>query len=101
LNREELRDLYHAADVGLFPVGKQGGWLAPFEMLCSGNPIIVSGEMGASSIIKEKDLGTVTNDYADALLNIKKSKSDSNWIKKNLSWNRFADRMIRAYKNSI
>ena len=53
LVREELRDLYKAADVGLFPVGKQGGWLAPFELLCSGNPIIVSEEMGAASIIKK------------------------------------------------
>lgn len=108
LVREELRDLYKAADVGLFPVGKQGGWLAPFELLCSGNPIVVSEEMGAASVIKKNELGTATRNYADALLEIYKNKENykkeakiaSLWVKKNLSWEIFADKMSKMYKEA-
>nr|QBM01210.1 bifunctional protein GlmU [uncultured archaeon] len=108
LNREDLRDLYKASDVGLFPIGKQGGWLAPFEMLCSSNPIIVSEDMGASSVIKRNNLGIVTKDYPKALLEIYKNKKkykkqaqdSSLFIKKDLSWEIFADKMIRAYKDA-
>ncbi|MDO8528361.1 MAG: sugar phosphate nucleotidyltransferase [Nanoarchaeota archaeon] len=109
LSREELRDLYKASDVGLFPVGKQGGWLAPFEMLCSGNPVIVSEEMGAASLIKNFNLGVVTKDYASSLLEVHKNKKDyvkqakeaSLFIKKNLSWKIFTDKMIKAYKDAL
>lgn len=109
LNRGELRDLYKAADVGLFPVGKQGGWLAPFELLCSGNPIIVSKEIGASSIIKKHNLGIVTGDYANSLIKVynnkkeykKKAKNASEIIKKNFGWNNFSDKMIDAYRTAL
>jgi glycosyltransferase involved in cell wall biosynthesis len=108
LIREELRDLYKATDVGLFPVGKQGGWLAPFEILCSGNPIIVSEEMGAASIIKKNKLGIVTKNYANAILEVyknkekykKEAKEAALVVKKNLSWEIFADKMIKAYKEA-
>jgi dTDP-glucose pyrophosphorylase len=109
LQREELRNLYKSCDVGLFPVGQQGGWLAPFEFLCSGNPIIVSNELGASSIIKEHGLGIVTGNYANALENIygnlneykTKSKNATLFIKNNLGWDIFTDKMIRAYKDAL
>jgi len=108
LNREDLRDLYHASDVGLFPVGKQGGWLAPFELLCSGNPVIVSSEMGAASIIKDFNLGVVSRDYSESLLEVysrlKEFKEDGEKrrkiIRKNLGWDVFSDKMIGAFKDA-
>ncbi|MEK6906842.1 MAG: sugar phosphate nucleotidyltransferase [Nanoarchaeota archaeon] len=107
LNRRDLRDLYKSCDVGLFPVKKQGGWLAPFELLCSGNPIIVSEEMGASSVIKENNLGIVTKNYSEELLkvynNVKESKKKAGkaslFVKKNLGWDIFTDKMIKAYRD--
>jgi dTDP-glucose pyrophosphorylase len=109
LDREDLRDLYAAADVGLFPVGKQGGWLAPFEMICSGNPIITSEDLGAARVVKKFDLGYVTRDYSRVILDIYENQTDykrrakiaSKFVKKNLGWNVFADKMIKAYKKSI
>jgi UDP-N-acetylglucosamine diphosphorylase / glucose-1-phosphate thymidylyltransferase / UDP-N-acetylgalactosamine diphosphorylase / glucosamine-1-phosphate N-acetyltransferase / galactosamine-1-phosphate N-acetyltransferase len=110
LNREDLRDLYKAADIGLFPVGKQGGWLAPFELLCSGNPIIVSQELGAASVIKRFNLGIISKnneeDYADAIIKIyeneesykKESRIAAEFVKNNLGWDVFTDKMIKAYK---
>lgn len=108
LGREGLRDLYKASNIGLFPVGKQGGWLAPFELLCSGNPIIVSEELGAASIIKKFDLGIVTKDYSKSILNIytnqkyykNKTKSASLFTKKNLGWDVFTDKLIKAFKDA-
>ncbi len=109
LSREELRDLYKAGDVGLFPVGKQGGWLAPFEMLCSGKPIIASKELGASSIIKKFNLGIITEDYSKAILGVygnkgkckKQAEKASKFIKTNLGWDIFSDKMINAYKKAV
>ena len=100
--------MYAACNAGIFPVGQQGGWLAPFELLCSKNPIVVSNEMGASSIIKEFNLGIVTDNYADALYDIYKNKKKykkqaeraAEFIRKNLGWNVFADKMIKAFKDA-
>lgn len=108
LVREELRDLYKASDVGLFPIGKQGGWLAPFEMLCSARPIIVSEDLGAASIIKQFKLGEVTKKYDEAVLEVynnkeeklKEARAASLFVKKNLSWKTFADKMIKAYRQA-
>ncbi|MBU2104726.1 MAG: glycosyltransferase [Nanoarchaeota archaeon] len=108
LDREDLRDLYKASDVGIYPIGKQGGWLAPFEHLCGGNPIIVSKELGAASVIKKFELGIITKDYSNALLeiykNINKYKRENERrrkiIEKNLGWDVFTDKMIQAYKDA-
>ncbi len=108
LTRDDLRDLYKASDVGIFPVGKQGGWLSPFELLCSGNPIIVSEEMGAASIIKKFNLGITTKNYSEALLEVYEknkeykiqAKKSAEFIKKSLGWNVFTDKMIQAYKDA-
>ena len=109
LDRNDLRDLYSASSAGLFPIGKQGGWLAPFELLCAGVPIIVSEEMGAASIVKKFNLGTVTRDYSKALLEVynkkreyrKQAKIASKFVKKNFGWNIFTDKMIKAFEDAI
>ena len=109
LKREELRDLYKACDVGLFPIGKQGGWLAPFELLCAGVPVIVSEEMGAASIIKKFNLGTITKDYSKSLFDIynkkaeykKQAKISSLFIKKNLGWSVFSEKLIKTFEEAM
>ncbi len=108
LDREELRDLYKASDAGIFPVGEQGGWLAPFEMLCSGKPVIVSDGMGAASVIKKFNLGIATKNYEEALLDVcnnkekyeKNAKKAALFVKNNLSWQVFSDKIIKAYKDA-
>jgi len=108
LDRDSLRDLYKACDVGLFPVGKQGGWLAPFELLCSGNPVIVSEEVGAASVIKEFDLGVVSSRYSEALIEVysrlKEFKKDGlrrrKIIEKEFGWDVFTDKLIKGFERS-
>ena len=104
--REELRDLFKAADVGLFPMRGQGGVLVPLEMLSAGMSIIVSEEMETASFIKKNGLGIVTKDYAKAVLEIynnlekykEKAKKRSLFVRDNLSWRAFASNMAEAFR---
>jgi glycosyltransferase involved in cell wall biosynthesis len=106
--RERLRNLYKLADVGLFPMGGQGGWIAPFEMLSAGVPVVISSDMTSSSVLKEHNLGIVTKDYAAAIIEIYNNKEKYKesaekafkFIKNNLSWEIFSERMIEAYRRA-
>jgi len=106
--REELRDIYKAADIGLFPVKKQGGILAPFEVLCSKTPVIVSEDIEVASLVKNKELGIVTKDYAEVILEIynnpkeykDKAKKASLFIKENMSWKKFSEEMSKIFKKA-
>lgn len=105
LPRESVAELYHISDVALFPVKTQGGWLAPFEALCAGAPVIVSETMGAADLMKSHDLGIVTGDYATAVMGIYekrdyysgKAKASRVWIEKNLTWEHFAKENLRIF----
>jgi glycosyltransferase involved in cell wall biosynthesis len=105
LNREEIRDLYHACDVLLHPIKSQGGWLAPFEALCAKKPIVVSREMTASDIIKREKIGIVTDDFAEAIWDIYTNpdkyyaiaKRGEVWVRENLSWDKFCEKMVNLF----
>jgi glycosyltransferase involved in cell wall biosynthesis len=106
--REKLQDLYKAANIGLFPVGKQGGWISPFEMVSAGIPTIMSSDMGSSSVAKEHNLCVVTKEYSNAILEIynnydkykKDTKKAGLYIRDNLSWKGYSERMISAFKKT-
>ncbi len=108
LKREELRDIYMAADVGLFPIGGQGGVLAPFEVLCAGTPIIISEDMETSELVKRQDIGISTSEYDKALVEVynnkekylEQAKKASLFVKNNLSWGAFSDRMIKLFESA-
>lgn len=109
LNREQIRQLYYAAQVLIHPIRPQGGWLSPFEALCTGLPIVVSPAMTAAEIIQSNDLGIVTEDYASALLDVyqkpfkysKAAKRRSDWVRNNLSWDEFGNNMLQVFASSI
>jgi glycosyltransferase involved in cell wall biosynthesis len=101
ITREEVRNLYHAADVTLFPVLSQGSWLSPFEALCAGTPVIVSPEITSSSIILEQGIGNITHDYSNAVKSVIKNYPEHihqadqgrQWVRDNLKWDRFCREM--------
>jgi len=105
LTREDAAELYHISNVALFPVKTQGGWLAPFEALCAGTPVIVSETMGAADLIKTYDLGIVTNDYAGAVMEIYRNRKSytekagisREWVAKNLTWENFAKENLKIF----
>jgi len=105
-SRDDLRDLYSAVNVGLFPLGSQGGVLAPLEVLSAGVPIVVSEELETASLIRENGLGIVTKDYYKAVLEIYENEERfkeealkaSKYIRDNLSWKRFTERMVEGFR---
>ena len=109
LSQEEIRDLYHASDVALFPIKSQGGWLSPFEALSAGVPIVVSTSMTASSIIKSEGLGIVTDDFKEAVMEIyvdrdrykEMAEKHGEWVSKNLSWDRFGEKMVKIFEEVL
>lgn len=105
LPRATVRDFYAACDVALFPVKPQGGWLSPFEALCARKPIVISTQMTAVGMIKKNKIGTVTDDFTKAVLSIynnpsaysKSAQRGGLWVKKNLSWDKFCEKMVKTF----
>jgi len=109
LSRESVRDLYHACDILLHPIKPQGGWLAPFEALCAKKTIVVSTEMTASDIVEREKIGIVTDDFTETIWDIYNNSDKYNeiaergqaWVKKNLSWEKFCEKMVKLFYKAI
>jgi glycosyltransferase involved in cell wall biosynthesis len=109
IDRRSLKDYYHACHVLLHPVGSQGGWLAPFEALCAGLPIVVSPEMTSSEIIAGEKLGVVSGDYEEVIRSIYEEPSPyralaergRQWVRENLSWNKFCAGMLAVFNTVL
>ncbi|MEO5359446.1 MAG: glycosyltransferase family 4 protein [Nitrospirota bacterium] len=109
INREQLRELYYTADILLHPVKSQGGWLSPFEALSAETPVIVSPEMTAASVISSGAVGTVTEDYAGALMDVylnrhkhkQTAKRGKEFVRDNLTWSKFCARMVTAFGTTL
>lgn len=109
VNRDMVIQFYSIADVCLFPVKDQGGWLAPFEALSRNKPVIVSGTMGAASLIQKNGFGIVSDDFGTSILEFVNNQKKwegaageaSLWIKENLTWQKFSDTMIRVFEDTI
>ncbi len=99
LPRNEIRDLYHASDVIVQPCKAQGSWLSVFEAMSAKKPVIISKEMTASSILEEAKIGYVEG-FVKHTLEIKKGhiKEDSEWVKNNLTWERFCSKMLEVFE---
>ena len=109
LTRDKLRNIYAACDVGLFPIKSQGGWLAPFELLCSAKPVIVSKEFTAAELVQKNGLGIVTDNYFEAILKIYKNKKNYGkiskkaalFVKNELSWENFGKKFIDIFEKLV
>lgn len=109
IDRAKIRDLYHACHVLLHPIKAQGGWLSAFEALCAEKPIVVSKEMTASYIIEREQIGTVTNDFANAIYDIYNNpekyhevgKQGRKWVTNNLSWEKFSESMVKLFYKAL
>lgn len=106
VNREKVRELYGKCDVMLHPVKEQGGWLSPFEAVSAQIPAVVSKELTASAIIAENDVGYVTDDYASVIEALyrdgdKRLVEKSEWVRENLSWDRFSSEMLKSFYKAV
>jgi len=103
ITKQELRALYNVCHVAVFPVKGQGSWLSPFEALATGVPVIVSPELSCSTLIREKDVGTVTNSLENALLDVhehysyflQKAYEGRKFVLENLTWRNFCEKFSK------
>lgn len=105
-SREELRDLFRGHSFLFHPVKGQGGWLAPFEAMCAGLPVIVGDEFTASDRVRDYDLGLVANgDPADLVENETYKRYGENsvgeWVRDNLGWDKFGERMASLFEGAV
>jgi len=102
-NDSELRDLYNIADVYIAPFLDQGGWATTFEAMCAGCPCVISPTFVASNLVKNNNLGVVTeiDNFEGHIYNIadkgrdfsrEETLENSVWIKDNLTWDAFGKR---------
>lgn len=109
VSKEIVAQFYNSADVCLFPVKTQGGWLAPFEALSCARPVLVSATMGAAVLIKQQELAKVSHDFVQDIISFveqidfwqSRATSASLWIKDNLTWANFTNRMVRVFEQSL
>lgn len=101
-SRAMLQELYAQAHVAVFPGRGQGSWLGPFEQLTLGTPIVVSPKLSCSDLVNTYGLGTVTEDLADAIRNIRsdydacraQALRGREFVLHELTWERFSRNML-------
>jgi len=109
INRNKLRDLYTACDVLIHPIKSQGGWLVPFECMCSGKPVIVSSEFTSEKLIRDNLLGfQVVDNYEGRIIDLYNKPYDDReqedvkmYVKEKLTWEKFGEKMIEVFEEVI
>jgi glycosyltransferase involved in cell wall biosynthesis len=65
--------------------------------------------MTASHIIDREKIGVVTDDYAQSIIDVFTNKNKyqqmaergKEYVKKNLSWNSYGDKMLQVFKSAV
>jgi glycosyltransferase involved in cell wall biosynthesis len=107
ISDSELRHVYAAADVFVFPNRRQTWGLAPLEALAGGTPAIVSSGAGVHEVLEGRPGVVVVpperpRAIADALLRIRAGDAGDveetrAWIRTELTNRRYAERMLELY----
>ena len=102
----ELRDLYRACDVNLFPALNQSWGLTPFEALCAGRISIISNDCGAAEVLASEGIGLVCEPTEEAftqqVLAVHESPREyqemaergRDYVLRQLGWDRYAERVL-------
>ena len=112
LNEEDLRNLYKQTNVFISPILDQGGILSVFEAIAAGVPTIVSPYFVASDIIKERNLGRISDvdeNFIKAILDIysslgeekQKTAENAKWIGENLTWKHFGKKYEEIFEEAL
>jgi glycosyltransferase involved in cell wall biosynthesis len=105
---EQLRDVYAAADVFVFPNRRQTWGLAPLEALASGVPAIVSSGAGVSEVLSGRPGVRIVPpgdpaEIATALRAVRHSGADGveqtrEWLREELNNAHYAERMAELFE---
>lgn len=113
VSEEELRGLYAASDIFLFPSSLQSWGLVVFEAMATGLPAIVSRGAGAAEVLVDhktallvaprdptgiaQAIGELT---ADPEFFRRLSAAGSEWVREHLSWSRHAAALLRVMREA-
>jgi glycosyltransferase involved in cell wall biosynthesis len=107
VREEELRLLYHACDLNLFPVQEQTHGLVPFEALSAGKLSLVSSESGAAELAKElfylikPTVDSIVKGVLEVYKHPEKFKELLNkgkdYVKMKLDWKNYARKIAQIY----
>jgi len=105
---EEVRRLYYFHDILLHPVREQGGWLVPFEAMCTGLPVIVTGKFPAMELVyrtgnlvsPSEELTEVTANLIKNYDNFVGNEKAKQWVKENLTWEKYGAGMLRVFEEA-
>jgi len=113
VSEEDLRCLYHACDVNLYPVKDQTWGLVPFEALAAGKPSVVSQHCGAADIFSRKKLGVVVKpkaeELAEAAYFLLKNPSVTEemvergrrFVSENLTYRSYVEKILEIFKRAL
>lgn len=104
LCQEDIRDLYHASNIVLFPVKSQGSWLSVLEAMCAKIPVIVSKEMTGSELLKRNNVGIVADtiqDYINAIFYKEYDFRNAQKFAKLFTWDKYCQKMVDAFEQCI
>jgi glycosyltransferase involved in cell wall biosynthesis len=106
----EIRDLYRACSLHLFPAVDESWGMTPFEALCAGCPSIVSRETGAAELMAEHSIGTVCAptplDFANSIRDFfdapqsftDNAKRGSDYVAGRLTWDRYGSHVMELMR---
>lgn len=109
----EVRDLYSASILHLYPPVEESWGLAPFEALCANCLSIVSNECGAAELIKSEGIGVVCEPsgqefarqiqifHADTAHFEELADRGKQYVTNRLGWQRHADKASLLMESSI
>jgi glycosyltransferase involved in cell wall biosynthesis len=110
--QDDLRDLYAAADVMVFPNRRQAYGLAPLEALAGGTPVILSTGIGVGEVLAGRPgvlmVPPESPDEIAAALRIaietdlrSAATGTREWMRTQLSNRRYAERMVEIYEEAL
>lgn len=113
VSEDELRSLYYACDVNLFPVKDQTWGLVPFEALVAGKPSIISEGCGASEVMRREKIGFLINPNVEDMVaavafTLKHSElvkdmvsRGRKYVRENLTWEKYAKEVYCVFRDVL
>ena len=111
---QELAKVYAACDVFVYPSSVSPWGLVVTEAMAAGKPVIVSREVGTSEIIQDGINGIIVDKAGpeeiakqvealmnDSKLRMKLGENAYNYIKRNLSWEKYAKTVEGVFEQAV
>jgi len=114
VSEKDLTQLYDCTDVFAFPSIQEGQGLALLEAQSSAKPVVAFNVSGVAEAVKDRETGLLvkpgsSEDLAEAILKLlsderlrlKMGNKGREFVRRNLSWDVCAQRMLNVYREAL